>query len=162
MSIASCRRKKWAMRLTDAFEAAESHEVAVKPSSEGFANGAEWTVTCCLQIVQATLHATAHGQFQPRIYPVDSLRLSTRQSGYTFSLFSSHSHIRCYYCRIRCCCRRSRRSTKSRSASRSCHYYRSRQSHCCRIHRTKEEGSRCSFLQRYRYFHSCCCCSHSS
>ena len=29
------------MRLTDAFEAAESQEVAVKPSSEGFANGAE-------------------------------------------------------------------------------------------------------------------------
>ena len=28
------------MRLTDAFEAAQSHEVAVKPSSEGFANGA--------------------------------------------------------------------------------------------------------------------------
>jgi len=28
------------MRLTDAFEETESHEVAVKPSVEGFVNGA--------------------------------------------------------------------------------------------------------------------------
>ncbi len=41
MSIASCRRNKRALRLADALEAAESHEVAVKPSSEGFANSAE-------------------------------------------------------------------------------------------------------------------------
>ena len=45
-SIVSFGRNKGAMRLTDAFETAESHEVAVKPSSEGkpsegFANGAE-------------------------------------------------------------------------------------------------------------------------
>ena len=32
--------KKGAMRLTDALEAAESHEVAVKLSTEGFVNGA--------------------------------------------------------------------------------------------------------------------------
>ena len=41
MSIASYRRNQRAMRLADALEAAESHEVAVKPSAEGFANGAE-------------------------------------------------------------------------------------------------------------------------
>ena len=41
MSIASCRRNQRALRLADALEAAESAESAVKPSSEGFANGAE-------------------------------------------------------------------------------------------------------------------------
>ena len=40
MSIASCRRNQGAMCLTDAFEAGESAESAVKPSSEGFASGA--------------------------------------------------------------------------------------------------------------------------
>ena len=37
---APLNEQKGALRLADALEAAKSHEVAVKPSSEGFANGA--------------------------------------------------------------------------------------------------------------------------
>lgn len=40
ISIVSFRRNQRALRLKDALEAAESAESAVKPSAEGFANGA--------------------------------------------------------------------------------------------------------------------------
>ena len=39
MSIVSFERDKWALGLSNALQVAKNHEVAVKPSAEGFAKG---------------------------------------------------------------------------------------------------------------------------